>query len=545
MKNWIKSAVFGAVAGVAGLSVAQEAAAVSFTVVVDKIELVQDASNYPNTATVVYDPKNGIGESATRTVNLFDATEKLGTSLNIRTPAAGEYESTLIFFSNIGVVSTTASISESLIDDLQDAGVLGSFAGQGVMVLGNTGTGATSVQTGYSLPGAAAFTPSIVATGGAVALPTLNFELAESDVTSGTGGGLELVNLPAPAAIVTQASDSVSNANLLVDVSATALAAAPGFTSGASVVTVGLFDDLLKSRPVAVRTFTAPSPVALTQVEFIDPPKSPSNTVNYYPVAWIDADSDGRLDTGEVMTAHSLTVASNAVQISGTADISYTALGSRGVLDEPAVQFGPRTVSATIALPNIETTPNPANNSFAANAAVQTTVTINAGSGNLISTTAASPATGTLVFAYVLSETGTNQSSRTLTFDAVWGADGSGVNNEIENSESAWGGLSVNGIAQAGSFTGVTYAGTGTNELTLTGIPLLSITTLSSNANVGQFELMFGGTIADSAGVANNQTLEPRTITEAGGGGASTTVIASGMLLDITSTASLTTASDD
>lgn len=513
MNKFTKTAVgLLGLAGAVGFG-ASSANALSFTVVVDKIELVKDADNYPNTATVVFEPRSGIGEGATRTVDLFDATQKLGTSYTLRTPGTGEYESMVVFFSSINVVSGAATYN--VLSDFTTNSIFGTSGAHGVMVLGDDGDGtADSLQGTYAV--AVAPMQSIIP-GGTVTLPSLDFFLPTSAVTANSASTITVGQLPQPIPVVSQATDSASRANLLVDVDAdTAFTAVTGFTNGASTVTVGLFDNVIKQRPLVSKTFTAPSPAAITQVEFIDAPNT-----TLYPLAWIDADSDGQLDVYEEFTFHSTTVATNSVAVSGTSDVSYTSMGSRDVLDTVSIQFGPRAITMTIDMPNIQTDPaGVVNNAWADDSGIQCTMTLDAGGGNLINVAAGDGADGSLTIVYALSESGSNQISRSSVFDIMWGADGAGTNDDIETGEVAFIGLASAGIGHVSATAGFSYAGTSTNVLTIKPIPLLLIDTFADNNNDGEWQVHVKATVEDDTGNNQDGTSAVSVLTENGGGGA-------------------------
>jgi hypothetical protein len=310
-----------------------------------KSNFVSDADNYPNTATTIFEPRSSIGEAATKTTNLFDATQKLGVSYNLRKPGSGEWEAVVISFSEITAVSGAATYD--MLAEYKTATTMGTNGAYGVMLLGNDGTGtATSLDTVFSTVSMAPI-QTVITDGADFTLPALDFYLPEASLVTTGPSVVGVTQLPRPTLVVSQATDSASRANVLVDIDDdTAFTAATGWTLGASVVTVGLFDSTVPETPLVSTTYTAASPTALKQVEFIDVP----HNVTLQPIAWVDLDSDGRLDTGEYYTFHHATKTTNDIAIVA-ADISLTAVN--GVLDDASgFTFPPRTVTVDISMTN-------------------------------------------------------------------------------------------------------------------------------------------------------------------------------------------------
>ena len=140
---------------------------------IDKIELVSDADNYPNTATTIFEPRSSIGEAATKTTNLFDATQKLGVSYNLRKPGSGEWEAVVISFSEITAVSGAATYD--MLAEYKTATTMGTNGAYGVMLLGNDGTGtATSLDTVFSTVSMAPI-QTVITDGADFTLPALDF----------------------------------------------------------------------------------------------------------------------------------------------------------------------------------------------------------------------------------------------------------------------------------------------------------------------------------------------------------------------------------
>ncbi len=95
MTKFTKS-LYAAVFGAAAMLGAVSAHATQFNVVVEKIELMKDGGSADRF--VVYQPSAGIGEAATRSIDLFNATQKVGTALTIKNPPAGLYKTMLVTF---------------------------------------------------------------------------------------------------------------------------------------------------------------------------------------------------------------------------------------------------------------------------------------------------------------------------------------------------------------------------------------------------------------------------------------------------------------
>ena len=86
MKQWLKNlAIAGATAGAVVLGAAS-ASAVSFTVVIDKIELMPNGNSTDRF--VIYNPAAGIGASETSTLDLLNA-NKTGATLPVVAPKIG------------------------------------------------------------------------------------------------------------------------------------------------------------------------------------------------------------------------------------------------------------------------------------------------------------------------------------------------------------------------------------------------------------------------------------------------------------------------
>ena len=250
------------------MSASMPAQAVSFTVVIDKIELMENGNS--NQRFTVYQPTAGVGESATRTIDLFDASAKLGTNLTIQNPPAGTFETMLVTFSEMDIQADTGAVSDttSVLSLLNAGGLTGAELGKQVMILGDAGTGADSIGGANNLNVSAA-SP----------MPT---------ITHGTGNlSLPQLNLFLP--------------NVTVGVKHNAWRGTGEIDDDAAAFTgrVGLFKSANDFRPVVAKAVTFVSnslltDASVTEVTFIDVPFG-----TYLPLAWLDSNSNGLLDTGE------------------------------------------------------------------------------------------------------------------------------------------------------------------------------------------------------------------------------------------------------
>lgn len=518
MNKLLRSAL--AVAAVAGISgYAATASAKSFTAVIDKIEMVQDADQYNNSRVTVYEPAADIGEATTKTVDLFDSTDRSGVAFTVSTDAltSGEvYEAMVIHFSSINAVSGSETFDVAT--QFSNAGTMANVGGLFQLVLGEDGTGASSVETIYT--NAAATMQSVIA-GGALTLPGLTMEVTETDVVDDGSGSIEVASLPPVASVaVTTGSDNASRANVLVDVSTGSFDAVSGITADSSVVTVGLFQTtsgstVLDNRtsPLYSKTLTYVSPTVFSQVEFVDVAATTANT-KLFPIAWIDSDSDGKLDAGEFYAVSNTTVATGAFSVSAAESITgssdeisttgTTLSTSFGPVSSTAVAFGQRAITLSIAMPAENQSGTTIVNDGWAGAPVglSATVTLDAGGDNSISTTDANPATGTLIIAYA--QSANEAVSRTLRFTLAWGADGAGLNDTIQTSEEAFAGI-LDSTDSSLTVSGVSYVTTTTGgSLTISDVPLF-IDSLGNAENQGSYVVDFRVTVDDSA-VAGDTT---------------------------------------
>ena len=314
MSKFFKSlSVVTAAATVAfGASVAEAA---QFNVVVDKIEVMRDGG--ANDRFVVYQPSAGIGETATRSIDLFNASQKAGTALTIAPPPAGTYTTMLVTFGNITIGDDAGNVSNTLNTTLEGLGVLGNELGRSVLILGDDGDGVGGAADIADLVGAGSAAPiQSIVSGGAgsiVALPSLNFFLPSdgSGVDEQTGA---LLANPVFIPTVSQSVDRANLPNVVVGVKESGFINTEAAIAGNFVYRVGLFRSALDKRPVVSRAVTFASKtdhdeLGIQEVRFLDVPEG-----TYIPVAWIDANSNGLWDEGE------LTVVANGT----IADISFT-----------------------------------------------------------------------------------------------------------------------------------------------------------------------------------------------------------------------------
>lgn len=314
MSKFFKSlSIISAAAAVAfGASMAEAA---QFNVVVEKIEVMRDGG--ANDRFVVYQPSAGIGETATRSINLFNPVQKAGTALTIAPPPAGTYTTMLVTFGNITIGDDAGNVSNTLNTTLEGLGVLGNELGRSVLLLGDDGDGVGGAADIADLigVGSAGSIQSITSGGfgSIVTLPSLNLFLPSdgSGVDEQSGA---LLAVPAFIPTINQSVDRANLPNVVVGVKETGFIGTEAANAGNFVYRVGLFRSALDKRPVVSRAVTFASKtdhdeLGIQEVLFLDVPEG-----TYIPVAWIDANSNGLWDEGE------LTVVANGT----IADISFT-----------------------------------------------------------------------------------------------------------------------------------------------------------------------------------------------------------------------------
>lgn len=334
MNKLLKSlSVVSAAAAVAfGASMAEAA---QFNVVVEKIEVMRDGG--ANDRFVVYQPSAGIGETATRSINLFNPVQKAGTALTIVPPPAGTYRTMLVTFGAITIADGAGNVSNTLNTTLEGVGVLGNELGRSVLLLGDDGDGVGGAADIADLigVGSAGSIQSITSGGfgSIVTLPSLNLFLPSdgSGVDEQSGA---LLAVPAFIPTINQSVDRANLPNVVVGVKETGFIGTEAANAGNFVYRVGLFRSALDKRPVVSRSMTFVSrtdhdELGVREALFLDVPEG-----TYLPVAWIDANKNGLWDEGE------LTVVANGA----VADIGVTVdYGAVGLIQDGIA----RTISAT------------------------------------------------------------------------------------------------------------------------------------------------------------------------------------------------------
>lgn len=332
---------FAATVAAAGVLLgAVSASAVSFTVVIDKIELMENATS-PDRITI-YHPAAGIGEAATRTLDLLNA-HKNGTALPVRAPKAGTYRTMLVTFGDIRVSARAGSVSatQPLSFDLTEGFGEEPLSLRPVLVMGDVDP-ASGI--GQLLGGVQAAVPMqpIVSNGNSVVLPAFNFFLPAANVVTSGDDRVNVTRKPVPISVARNDVDSNIVPNVTVGVKGLALDGAPGLpTSGNFVVKVGLFRSALDLKPLYVQTATIVSnslttDASITEVTFLDVADG-----TYIPLAWIDANNNGLLDSGES------TIMSDAASTALTTDAARLTInkedlfgtGAAGVVSSTSAAF--------------------------------------------------------------------------------------------------------------------------------------------------------------------------------------------------------------
>lgn len=368
MNKLLKSlSVVSAAAAVAfGASMAEAA---QFNVVVDKIEVMRDGG--ANDRFVVYQPSAGIGETATRSINLFNPVQKAGTALTIVPPPAGTYRTMLVTFGAITIADGAGNVSNTLNTTLEGLGVLGNELGRSVLLLGDDGDGVGGVADIADLigVGSAGSIQSITSggIGSIVTLPSLNLFLPSdgSGVDEQSGA---LLAVPAFIPTINQSVDRANLPNVVVGVREAGFIDTAAANAGNFVYRVGLFRSALDKRPVVARTMTFVSrtdhaEVGVREALFLDVPEG-----TYIPVAWIDANANGLWDEDEV----TVVADGNVADISFTVDYAATN-GDIGDLIEDGVA---KTISLTYITGNTEIDETFGSAFYPAGAAVNTSWTV-------------------------------------------------------------------------------------------------------------------------------------------------------------------------
>jgi hypothetical protein len=440
MKNMFKTALcaLGAAGALFGASAANaQALPEELNVIIGKIEVVENAENYPASARTVYDWRAGVGASVSRTINLF-GNQANGVNLPLRNPGNGIYETVLVHFDQISAVSGVEVLDVAA---ALDGTLLHNSGGQSVMVLGLPGTGGAgdnsvdTVVTGRAIAtadGRAFPMQPVTVSGTNFAMPRLNFGFPAASVVANADGTLAIATPPMPHTRSLSAADNTNVPNILVDVDTNAFAAVPAFNDGVSRITVGLFTPELPAKPLQRRTFTSPATAGVRQLEFLDGP-SGSTIV---PLAWVDTNNNGELDSGEFVSAHDFVVATSEFIVpaiaAAAADVSYTDVVGR--LDAAARAFGTRSVTIAIDMAAHDLSGTIANGAYATNAGITGTVDLTAGTDNdSIPSTNAAPAEIDVTVVYALNA-GASVSRTVSTFVGVATP---GTADDLDNTE-AW-----------------------------------------------------------------------------------------------------------
>lgn len=551
MKNWIKSfAVAAAATGalLSGVSTASaQAQTASLTVVIDKIELLTNGDAVPVT---VYQPSAGIAATTTTTIDLFNASQKLGVRLAIASPAAGTYNTMLVTFSTLAVGNGTAT--RNLVTDLQAARQIGTdLQGRGVLVFGDCGTATTGVcgdlrpgAAGADIQSAGTIQP-IVSTGlnTAINLPSLNFFLPRAQVEI-SGTAVTMNSNPLPVPVVSQAVDTTTRPNLTVGIRQSAFNQMTG-GSATHVVRVGLWpcasalecaSGVISARPLVTTLATIVSSSAVTvnsptNVTFTDVPDGA-----YFPMAWRDSNNNQLLDEGEFTLAHAVsTVVPTSILnvISTTANATYTVTGTGattisstaenggsgtgttgglgssnadGFLGEAAgFAWGSRTISLTFGAGSTvtETAARLENDAQLTVAGIRGTISNQLNGGAL----APASSGGSITIRVQLPSSArtsldtigtTVQPSRTIQVAALWAADAQSLSTSnattLGTAEIAY---AVINPATATSNTSVVFDSIGANagRLRITGVPYVALTTIGAT-HTGEYIAQVNGTIA-------------------------------------------------
>ncbi|TVR79930.1 MAG: hypothetical protein EA405_11930 [Rhodospirillales bacterium] len=330
---------FAATLAAAGVLLgAASASAVSFTVVIDKIEVMENGTS-PDRITI-YHPAANIGEAATRTLDLLNA-NKVGTALPVRAPNAGTYRTMLVTFGEISVAAETATVSDTTPVTFGTTDGFGTEFGRQVLVMGDVDPLAG---IGLALGGVDPVVPMqpIVSTGGSIALPAFNFFLRAADVAV-NNGQVGVTRLPVPISVARNDVDSNLVPNVTIGVKGLAFdgAAALPVNVGNFNVKVGLFRSALDLKPVYMRSATIVSnslatAASITEVTFVDVADG-----TYLPLAWLDANNNNLLDSGEatIMADIAGTDLSSAAALLTIDKAALFGTGAAGVVSSTSAAF--------------------------------------------------------------------------------------------------------------------------------------------------------------------------------------------------------------
>ena len=568
MTKFTKS-LYAAVFGAAAMLGAVSAHATQFNVVVEKIELMKDGGSADRF--VVYQPSAGIGEAATRSIDLFNATQKVGTALTIKNPPAGLYKTMLVTFGNITIGDDAGNVSKTLNTNLESLGVLGNELGRSVLILGDDGDGVGGTADIADLIGIGSAAPvqPMTVTDGVVTLPSLNFFLPSdgNGVDESTG---DLIATPTFIPSMSQNIDRADIPNVVIGVNETGFINTDKANAGNFTYRVGLFRSALDKRPVVSRAVafvskTDNAEIGVKEVTFLDVPEG-----TFFPVAWIDANANQLWDQDEVTAVAGGTVS----DLSFTVDYGAT----DGVVGDLVVNNVAKTISMTYVSGVSTTVDNDVSASvFPAGAAIATdlsdgfvgdmtafsmpargvsiavsitnevsstgtdwdnkgiellsglTGTLAVDGAGAATATANAAADGSLSIVVQLSgaQNATSASvSRTVVLTAAFGADDQNDNTLLEDTETAYVGLKDATLPSDFSYDG--------SVLTFKA-PYLSITTLGDNTAIaGTFRVAFGANVKTSVDEST-----PTKLCQAAGAGCDDDIAPTNQLVDVTSNANV------
>ena len=568
MTKFTKS-LYAAVFGAAAMLGAVSAHATQFNVVVEKIELMKDGGSADRF--VVYQPSAGIGEAATRSIDLFNATQKVGTALTIKNPPAGLYKTMLVTFGNITIGDDAGNVSKTLNTNLESLGVLGNELGRSVLILGDDGDGVGGTADIADLIGIGSAAPvqPMTVTDGVVTLPSLNFFLPSdgNGVDESTG---DLIATPTFIPSMSQNIDRADIPNVVIGVNETGFINTDKANAGNFTYRVGLFRSALDKRPVVSRAVafvskTDNAEIGVKEVTFLDVPEG-----TFFPVAWIDADGNQLWDQDEVTavaggTVSDLTftvdygatdgvvgdlVVNNVAKtismtyvsgVSTTVDNDVSAsvfpagaaiatdLSDGFVGDMTAFSMPARGVSIAVSITNdvSSTGTDWENDGIAALSGLVGTLAVDGAAANASVTGAAADGSLSIVVQLSGAQNATSASvSRTVVLTAAFGADTQGDAASLENTETAYVGLNSATLPSDFSYDG--------SVLTFKA-PYLSITTLGDNTAIaGTFRVAFGANVKTSVDEST-----PTKLCQAAGAGCDDSITPTNQLVDVTSSANV------
>lgn len=272
--------------------------AASMTVVVSKIALLT-SSTVSEPSVTIYDPANGVGEAATRTVNLFDSAEASGVPFTIATPPEGTYVSMLMFLEEMMLRNSQGVSKVDLLTSLKQGSIgTESGTGHGVLAYGAVGSGAGSISATFGGTKLASITPMTADSLGNISgVPQFDFYMDPDNVSEDGNGNLTSSALPKPNVVFIEGSDQADVPNVTVGVKVAAFDGHASATGSTFPLMVGLFREATDPKAQIAKEITAVSTTDstdITEIEFIDIPNG-----TYIPVAWIDTNADTLWDPGE------------------------------------------------------------------------------------------------------------------------------------------------------------------------------------------------------------------------------------------------------